>query len=274
YRQHQSSISATTSKSGERLRCDIKVVESLFGKYRALIPDAKNLQRQARAALTVKALIYAGDAFTLGYRDAAISAVSQCLKLARRLIDEGALETLIQNLNQGEEYAVYESSKLILRQLHAYLEGTRYGEKIRKIAVANPEWEQTLRKISTIIKQLVPEDYALIAVDKYDPSLLHFSQRRGWHFPDRRLMPGGYPKDCEEAIEHLEQLRQFGALYIVFPNSSFWWLDYYKDFALHLNTHYRKLWDDELCVLYDLSRTNHKEDRKTAFEFVMDTVSK
>src|SRR5207237_8879215 len=117
-------------------------------------------------------------------------------------------------------------SKTLLKELHAQLAGTRYGEKIKKIAVTNSEWEQKLREIARVVRQLVPRDAHLASVDKSDPTLLHLCRRGGWHFPDWTVFPSGYPRDSNAAIEHLEQLRQRCADYILFPSAAFWWLDF------------------------------------------------
>jgi hypothetical protein len=45
----------------------------------------------------------------------------------------------------------------------------------------------------------------------------------------------GAPHDSEQAIVNLEQLRGRGASYFVFPEDTFWWLNYYPDFAQYLN---------------------------------------
>ena len=54
------------------------------------------------------------------------------------------------------------------------------------------------------------------------------SGRRGRNFPDRALLPDGYPRDGAAAVAHLEQLRRRRASRTSsFPRASFWWLDHY-----------------------------------------------
>jgi hypothetical protein len=252
YRQHGGSISAATGKSGERLRCDIRTVQRVFRRQRALIPEAGTLQRRADAALATKALIYAGDTFTLGQRMAAMAAAVQGLRLFPALLSCQHSRLLFLSILRGDEYAHYRHSKALLEQLYAHLTGTRYGERIRKLAVVSPEWEQILHVIARTIQQHVPPDALVLAVDKYDPTLLHLSQRKGWHFPDRRLLPDGYPPNSELAIQHLEQLRARGATYLVFPSAAFWWLEYYVEFRQHLEFSAELIWSDEWCLIYQL----------------------
>ncbi len=252
YRQHTSSTSTTTSKSGERLRCDIRAVQLIFRQQRALITDAATLQQRAAAALASKALFYAGDAFTLGQRITALAAALQGLRLFPPLLSSRHSWLLLRSILAGDEYAHYHHAKALLGQLYTQLAVTRYGERIRKVALVNPEWEQTLQAIARTIQQVVPLDARVLIVDKYDPTLLHLSKRKGWHFPDRQLLPDGYPRNDAVAIQHLEQLKARGAQHIVFPNAAFWWLDYYVEFRQYLEFSAQPLWSDEQCIIYRL----------------------
>jgi len=84
YRQHNSSISATT-RNGERLRCDGRVVQHVLAIARDVIPNFEILQRQARTALAVKALRDSNDAFTSGCRAAALQAVMHGFRMRNGL---------------------------------------------------------------------------------------------------------------------------------------------------------------------------------------------
>ena len=44
----------------------------------------------------------------------------------------------------------------------------------------------------------------------------------------------GNPGDSQEATANLEELRRRGATHVVFTVNTFWWLDYYPEFAQHL----------------------------------------
>ena len=140
----------------------------------------------------------------------------------------------------------------MLNQLYAQLVGTRYGESIRKPATWNPEWERVLFEVARTVRRLVPRTAPVALVDKWDPTLLALCRRKGWHFPDLELSPGGYPSDSDGAIAHLKQLMSRGAAYLVFPSASFWWLDYYQGFRQHLDSCHRRLWTDDQCIVYQL----------------------
>ena len=148
-------------------------------------------------------------------------------------------------------------------RLYKNLEGSEYAKRIRKIAVVNPEWEKTLRHISQRVRTVVPRNAYVAIVDKYDPTIMHLSRRKGWHFPDVRKLPNGYPRDSDNAIEHLEQLRHEGAGYIVFPSAAFWWLDYYAGLRRYLDSYCRRAWADDRCVIYQLEIAARGEHEST-----------
>lgn len=62
----------------------------------------------------------------------------------------------------------------------------------------------------------------------------------------------GMPADDATAISELERLRTDGAQLVVFLWTAFWWLDYYPEFLLHLNSRYRKVFDEEHMIVFDL----------------------
>jgi hypothetical protein len=67
-----------------------------------------------------------------------------------------------------------------------------------------------------------------------DPTIFYYAQRKGWHFLEEDAIYAGNPSDSQEAIDDLEQLRRRGATHFVFTTNTFWWLDYYPQFAKHL----------------------------------------
>jgi 4-amino-4-deoxy-L-arabinose transferase-like glycosyltransferase len=89
-----------------------------------------------------------------------------------------------------------------------------------------------------------------IVVDGGDPTCLYYSKRKGWHFLDSF---GGNPSNSEQAISALENLRQQGGRYLVFPRYTTWWLDHYKDFRNHLDSRYRRVRQTTDFVIFDLA---------------------
>jgi glycosyltransferase involved in cell wall biosynthesis len=253
YRQHPASVSATNITTGGRVLCDIAAVQRIFTRLHTAIADVRILRRKADAALAAKTLIACGDAFKTGSRSRALSMAVRAFRLVPDLLlrnRHGVL--LLLGLLRSHEYAVYRHSKSLMGVLYDTLAGSRFSQHIRKTAVVNPQWEETLLKIAETVRRLVPEESNVAVVDKYDPTIMHLSGRKGWHFPDGRLLPGGYPSDDGTAIDHLEQIRQLGASHIVFPSAAFWWLDHYKGFRQHLEMQGQRTWADESCIIYEI----------------------
>ena len=254
YRQHAGSSSNGTVASGERVRLDIAAIERVFDARRRLqIPDRRALRRRANAALAVKALVHSGSAFVLGNRTAALRSVVRALRRRPTLACRSDAGRLVLSILTGDEYANYRHTKALLAQLHRSLEGSRFADRIRKLSVTDPAWEQSVRDVASVVKRRVPRGAQVAVVDKHDPTLLHFSGRSGWHFPDLRSLPTGYPTDSKAAVEHLEVLRRRGARYLVFPSHAYWWLEHYEGLARHLEAAATVVWDDDCCQIYELA---------------------
>lgn len=250
-RQHNHSTTATT-RQGERLRCDIRVVQRVLPLARDLMTDFVTLQRQAHAALAVKALLHGNDAFTRKDRVEALRAVANGYRLANTLMSFVETLRLLVAITTNDEYAQFRSSRKLLRQLHASLAATRFGRRLQKQVEENTAWQETQQRIAAIMRQHVPKKARVLIVDKWDPTLFYLSRRKGWNYPDRTLLPEGYPTDDETAIAHLLQLRQRGANYLVFPKAAFWWLDHYRAFHQHLEVNHSCIWKGEQCVIFQI----------------------
>jgi len=92
-----------------------------------------------------------------------------------------------------------------------------------------------LRIAGLHLAQSTTKDSLIIAADYGDPTLLYYAKRKGWHFLEKDGIYNGHPASDAEAINDLEKLRRRGATYIVFYSATFWWLDYYREFAEHLD---------------------------------------
>jgi len=64
-----------------------------------------------------------------------------------------------------------------------------------------------------------------------------------------------YPANSAAAIAQLETLRNRGAEFLLLAKTSFWWLDHYKEFEQYLDTHCRRIWRDDHCIIYKLSES-------------------
>jgi len=101
----------------------------------------------------------------------------------------------------------------------------------------------------------IPRGSTVAVVNKGDWQLLKLGRRCGWHFPqdEKGGWAGHYPADSAEAIAHLEELRAEGADYLLVPDTAFWWLDHYDEFARHLESRYSKFGGvEQSCVIFSL----------------------
>jgi GT2 family glycosyltransferase len=112
-----------------------------------------------------------------------------------------------------------------------------------------------VERIRAAVAQTVPSGSAVLVVSRGDRALVELEDRRAAHFPQD---PGGgylghHPRDSDDAIERLEELRARGADYLVLPSTSYWWLEHYRGFAEHLRKRY-PVTDAEVCSIYGLRR--------------------
>jgi glycosyltransferase involved in cell wall biosynthesis len=252
-RYHPHSSSATARREGNALRSETAVVRRAVARAPGGAPERRSYRRRAYAALAARALFEAGDAVTRGLRWRSVLAALTATRLAPRLAASTAGLLLLANLAAGREYGAYRRSKSLLSRLSGELEGTRFGERVARRAADDDAWLRSLEEIARLVTELVPPAAPVVCVDKYDPTLLHLAQRKGWHFPDRRLMQDGYPATSEEAINHLSELRSRGARFLVVPSASFWWLGFYEGLRGHLDSEHARLWSDERCIVYRLA---------------------
>jgi hypothetical protein len=259
YRQHDGSISRTTTATGARLRCDARVVrralsvcDRMAGEKGQWSPgERRALARRARSALAAKALLVAGDFQTRGERRAALRALVLAVRMRPDLLHAG-LAALARAIAIRDDYAAYLAANVLLDRLASALLGTRYGDVLADRATPDRDWQATLERIARTVRTVTPPDAILGTVTKWDPTLLRLSGRRGRNFPDRASLPDGYPPDSAAAVAHLEQQRAAGLSHLVVPSASFWWLDHYAGLAECLRAPGPPVHADDECVVFDL----------------------
>ncbi|MGH2978160.1 MAG: glycosyltransferase family 2 protein [Solirubrobacterales bacterium] len=117
-------------------------------------------------------------------------------------------------------------------------------------------YRHLMTEIRDVVEAIVPAGATVAVVSRGDDELLELGAHPAWHFPrgEDGAYVGYHPHDSAEAITHLEALRKQGARYLLVPPTAYWWLDHYRNFALHLEQRYRRLTrEDEGCVLFELS---------------------
>jgi GT2 family glycosyltransferase len=128
-------------------------------------------------------------------------------------------------------------------------------------------YRHLVERVRQTVNACVPVGASVLIVSNGDDELLELAQQGAQHFPQGPS--GGYagyhPENGEAAIVHLEQLRQRGADYLVFPSTSLWWLDHYTALRNHLETDGTLVARaDDSCWIFALSKdalkAQHVED--------------
>jgi hypothetical protein len=116
------------------------------------------------------------------------------------------------------------------------------------------EYRMVRDRIRGLVCSQLSEDEPVIVASRGDDELLRFAGREGWHFPQTSegVYAGHHPVDSAEAIKSLELLRSRGAAYFLLPQTSFWWLDHYRELQAHLTHHYREIVRDDACRIFEL----------------------
>jgi hypothetical protein len=95
------------------------------------------------------------------------------------------------------------------------------------------------------VHKTVPHHESVIVVCRDEEEFLKLGDRKVLPFLD------DMPPDAAGAIEQLEELRDKGYTFVVFPKDAFWCLrGDYRAFAKHLNSHYQRVYADQVCVIY------------------------
>ncbi len=145
-------------------------------------------------------------------------------------------------------------------ELGEALSGRDGAAEVKQAATTDEAAEKPIRyadvraDLPALVGETVPEGATVLVVSKGDESLLALPGRRGWHFPrasDGRYA-GYYPKTSEDAIAHLEALREAGAEFLAIPATYLWWMDHYTGLAHHLEARYETQMRTETGVVFDL----------------------
>lgn len=117
-------------------------------------------------------------------------------------------------------------------------------------------YRELIENVRDAVAANVPEGATVLVVSRGDMELTRLAGREGWHFPqsDTGLYAGHHPADSDEAVANLQALRRRGASYLVFPSTSFWWLDFYGDLAKHLDAKAQRIWRDDNCIIFNIGR--------------------
>ena len=119
-------------------------------------------------------------------------------------------------------------------------------------AILDYSWEDRQESLVNKLIALVPSDEIFIIVDEGKLNLHEIFGDRSIPFPEKNGIYWGLLENDDLAINELERLRAVGAKTIIFPWSSFWWLDYYKILNSYLRNKYTCELENEDLIVFDL----------------------
>jgi GT2 family glycosyltransferase len=123
----------------------------------------------------------------------------------------------------------------------------------------NPRYEREAEHLREAVRAAVPAGAEVLVISRGDDALLEMGGRRATHFPQAENgdWAGHHPADSDEAIGHLEALRDGGASYLVVPSTYRWWLNHYSGLREHLDRRYQAVISDERAgAIYHLEEAS------------------
>lgn len=161
----------------------------------------------------------------------------------------------------GNLVATGEHAALMARNRRRYEEkwGRSWSPHARR---RFPDYLRLVEHVRVAVDRHIPAGESIVVVSRGDDELVRLGDRRGLHFPAHEDggFAGHYPADSEAAVEELESRRRAGALFVVLPRTSFWWLDHYPGFARHIHARYTALFVDDWCRIYGSSGASDRYD--------------
>ncbi len=196
--------------------------------------DRKRLDRVTAHAFTIRA----GDltALSLALMSGRVDAAEKnCAEMSSSLLD-----TLEQLSDLQFEY----SRLLNAASAAASVAGS-----------PDASYTSLVREVRAFTCEALPRNTTVIVISKGDRELLNLDGRTAWHFPQTNdgIYAGHHPANSSDAISHLDSLRAKGGEYLVIPQTAFWWLDNYREFAQHLVRCGQLLAKGSACAIYALS---------------------
>jgi hypothetical protein len=128
-------------------------------------------------------------------------------------------------------------SARLLRQITAFLLLSVFGllSFFCTTRIFYRETAANLRLLGLELERTTPSNSVVVVPDYGDPTVFYYAERKGWHFMEKSAVYNGHPIDSAMAIADLRDLKARGATHIAFYSDTFWWLEYYKEFAQELD---------------------------------------
>lgn len=113
-------------------------------------------------------------------------------------------------------------------------------------------WLRPLGRAIRDLERILPHGAQLILVDDFTLNADEFEQWQLRHFIEHDGRYWGRPHDDDHALRELERMRREGAAFMAFTWPAFWWLDYYKELARHLQKSYPCVLRNKRLIVFDL----------------------
>ena len=212
-----------------------------------------SVKKLRRAPLLCRATVVAGGAYALAADDPALERIRERLRGTTR--DQRDLRVL---LVLGHELI---RARLERGSLHEQVAKTKEDvASAPELGTLLSDYDALVGHIHEVVRDHALEGARILVVSRGDDRLL-VPGYQAEHFPQS---PGGgyagfYPADSDAAINHLGELRSRGAEYLIFPETAYWWLDYYEGLARYLLTTARTVVHDGCCLVFDLRPTPQRQ---------------
>ncbi len=126
-------------------------------------------------------------------------------------------------------------------------------------------YAQLVRRVRAAARAHLPSGSTAAVINKGDVDLLDLGVGySAWHFPQSHdsKYAGHHPLNSGAATAHLEAQRAKGAQYLIVPQTAFWWLQHYREFADHLVSRYELLVRLPHCLIFSLADRESRRRRK------------
>jgi hypothetical protein len=220
------------------------------------------------------AVLYA-DGFSAGSMARALYQVCTDAKLRDELITSGARRVTafqwkrmaLATIEVYKSVVLHPSERSLLARRHMPRALSPHAAVVVTADATSPTpYQELVWRIRRTVDRVLVPGRAVLVISKGDDELIRFARNQGWHFPrtEDGTYAGRYPATAEEAIAHLENLRRSGGRFLLLPSTAFWWLEHYARFGKHLKNHYARIWEDENCVIFRLTRARGRKMRSSA----------
>ena len=175
------------------------------------------------------------------------------------LTDKSAnLETRLQEMRSTVEATSKEDKRLQERLAKLEAELKSVAAETRRQLVQQDAYYELIARIRNVVGEKLPPNATVLVVSRGDDQMICFARQRGWHFPRTAdgLYAGEHPADSTQAIATLEHMRTLGAQYLLFPQTSFWWMESYPEFKEYLKGCCRiVVQKPDTCVVFALQES-------------------